>query len=100
MIDKTGRLEAVEMVCIVLLIVAVTAGGYFAFRYLSLIHAIKKVTKDLNDIQQDLTQNQILHLPLPNTHLKKLLCAMNGTLNKIQSERKEYAARERRFKDR
>ncbi len=85
------------MVCIVLLIVAVTAGGYFAFRYLSLIHAIKKVTKDLNDIQQDLTQNQILHLPLPNTHLKKLLCAMNGTLNKIQSERKEYAAREKAF---
>lgn len=85
------------MVCIVLLIVAVIIGGYFASRYFSLIHAIKKVTKDIQDIQQDLTQNQILHLPLPNTHLKKLLCAMNVTLNKIQSERQESEAKEKAF---
>ncbi len=96
-IDKTGRLEAVEMVCIVLLIVAVTAGGYFAFRYLSLIHAIKKVTKRFKRYTAGPHPESNFALTASKHTFKKLLCAMNGTLNKIQSERKEYAAREKAF---
>lgn len=85
------------MLYIALLIFAVLASAYFAFRYFSLTYAIKKLQKDIDNIQQDLTQNQMLHLPVPNRHLKNLLCSFNSTLEEIQKERLSYEQRERNF---
>ena len=85
------------MAYIILFIIAVVIGGYFTFRYFSLIYAIGKVTRELDDIQQDLTQNQILHLPLPCRQLGRLLSSFNVTLEEIQKERQKYAKREKEF---
>ncbi len=73
-------------------------GGYFTFQYIALIRAIDRITSDMNDIRQDLTQNQMLHLPLPDRHLRGLLCAFNSLLEEIQKERQNYEKREQRFK--
>lgn len=72
-------------------------GGYFTFRYVSLIYAMRKIREDIQDIQQDLTRNQIVHLPMPNRHLEKLLCAFNSTLEEIRKERQKYEKREKDF---
>ncbi|MEF9917565.1 MAG: HAMP domain-containing sensor histidine kinase [Lachnospiraceae bacterium] len=86
------------MLDIILIVIVVMIGGYFAFRYLTLLYALKKITKEIHDIQQDLTQNQMLYLPVPNKHLKKLLSAFNSTLEEIQKERQTYDKREKEFK--
>lgn len=85
------------MLYIIILLLAVFIGGYFAFRYISLIYAMENSTKDLERIQQDLTQNQMLHLPVPNEHLKNLLRSFNNTLEEIQRERQRYDKREKEF---
>ena len=45
-------------------------GGYFAFRYVSLKHALRGLNRDLCEIQADITKNRILHLPLPQKELE------------------------------
>ncbi|HCL02094.1 MAG TPA: sensor histidine kinase [Lachnoclostridium phytofermentans] len=85
------------MLYIILIVIAVIIGGYFAFRYFSLLYAFKEITNELNDIQQDLTQNQILDLPIPNRHLGKLLSSFNNTLEEIRGERQKYEKREKEF---
>lgn len=85
------------MLYIMVSIIAVMLGGYFAFRYVSILYAFQEIIKEVSDIQQDLTQNQILHLPIPNQHLKKLLYSFNTTLEQIQKERQKYEKRETEF---
>lgn len=85
------------MLYIILFVIIIIAGGYFVFCYFSIIYAIKKITEDINDIQQDLTRNQMLHLPIPNRHLKNLLCEFNSALEEIQKERQKYERREKEF---
>ncbi|WP_312369516.1 sensor histidine kinase [Lachnoclostridium sp.] len=85
------------MLCIILIVVTVIIGGYFTFRYFSLLYAFKEITNELNDIQQDLTKNQILDLPIPNRHLGKLLSSFNNTLEEIRGERQKYEKREKEF---
>lgn len=85
------------MLYIILSVMAVITGGYFAIRYFSILYAFGKIIEELRDIQQDLTQNQVLHLPLPNPHLKKLLYSFNAVLEEIQKERQKYEKREKEF---
>lgn len=85
------------MLYIILIVIAVIIGGYFAFRYYSILYAFKEITNELNDIQQDLTKNQILDLPIPNRHLGKLLSSFNTTLEEIRVERRKYEKREQEF---
>lgn len=85
------------MLTIVLLILAVLVGGFFAIRYISLVHALRHTRDELALIRRDLTQNQMLHLPLPNPELAALLNDLNGLLSDIQHERQSYAKRERAF---
>ncbi len=73
-------------------------GGYFAFRYLSILYAFGEITKELQEIQKDLTQNQSLHLPIPNRNLEKVLCTLNNTLEEIRKERQKYEKREKEFR--
>ncbi|APC38904.1 sensor histidine kinase [Clostridium estertheticum] len=80
-----------------LYIILAIIGGYFAFRYLSILYAFREITKDIREIQKDLTQNQILHLPIPNRDLEKVLCSFNYTLEGIRKERQNYEKREKGF---
>lgn len=80
-----------------ILIILAVIGLYCAFRYLSLLYAFRKITKEVREVRQDLTQNQILHLPLPNRHLAGLMCEFNNTLEEIQRERQKYEKREKEF---
>lgn len=72
-------------------------GGYFAVCYLSILYAFREITKDIREIQKDLTQNQILHLPIPNRDLEKVLCSFNDSLEEIRKERLKYEKREKEF---
>lgn len=85
------------MLITILLILAVLAGGFFAYRYLTLRHALRATRDELALIRRDLTQNQMLHLPLPNPELAALLDDLNQLLADIQHERQSYAAREHAF---
>lgn len=80
-----------------LYIILAIIGGYFAFHYLSILYAFREITKDIREIQKDLTQNQILHLPIPNRDLEKVLCSFNYTLEEIRKERQNYEKREKGF---
>lgn len=84
------------MMMIILMIVTITA-IYFAFRYFSLVAALYEMTEQLREIQKDLNQNQMLHLPVPNRHLGKVMCAVNDSLTGIQKERQNYRKREKEF---
>lgn len=77
--------------------ILVIIGGYFAVRYLSILYAFREITKDIREIQKDITQNQILHLPIPNRDLEKVLCSFNDTLEEIRKERLKYEKREKEF---
>lgn len=70
---------------------------YFIFRYVSLILAVLKIRDELDEACQDLTRNQMIHLPMPDRHLAKLLCSVNAALEGIQKERQRYEKREREF---
>ncbi|BCJ95542.1 two-component sensor histidine kinase [Anaerocolumna cellulosilytica] len=85
------------MLYIVLIFTAVITGGYFSFRYFSILYAFKHVIKEITNIQQDFTKNQVLHLPIPDRHLGKLLSAFNTTLEEIRKERQKYEKREKDF---
>lgn len=80
-----------------ILIILVVIGLYCTFRYLFLLYAFRKITKEVKEVRQDLTQNQILHLPLPNRHLAGLISEFNYTLEDIQKERQKYEKREKEF---
>lgn len=80
-----------------ILIILAVIGLYCTFRYLFLLYAFHKLTKEVKEVRQDLTQNQILHLPLPNRHLAGLISEFNYTLEDIQKERQKYEKREKEF---
>lgn len=80
-----------------ILIILAVIGFYCVFRYLSLLYAFRKIRKEVGEVRQDLTQNQILHLPLPNRHLAGLIGEFNNTLEEIQKERQKYEKREKEF---
>lgn len=82
---------------IIFLTAAIIIGGYFAFRYIGLCYAFRKIKEELETVQKDLTQNQILHMPVPNRHLAELLSSFNDTLEGIQTERQKYEKREKEF---
>lgn len=84
------------MLYIILAVIAII-GSYFTFHYFSILYAFREMTKEIQEIQKDLTQNQILHLPIPNRYLAKVMCSFNGTLEEIRKERQKYEKREKEF---
>ena len=87
------------MLMTIALVLAVLAGGFFAFRYFSLRRALGETRAELALVRQDLSQNQMLHLPLPDAELAALLDNLNALLAEIQAERQAYAKRERGFQE-
>ncbi len=81
----------------VVLIIVTAAAVYFAFRYFTLVSALHEMTEQMREVQKDLTRNQMLHMPVPNQHLGKMLCAANDLLAAIQKERLSYEKREKEF---
>lgn len=73
------------------------AAGYLAFRCFSLKRALREMTRDLTEIRQDLSKNQILHLPLPDRDLERLTNSMNAALEEVRRERQAYEKREAEF---
>ena len=84
------------MLYIILFLISI-AGGYVAFRYISLLRALKQIQKELNVIQQDLSKNQMIHLPVPNNRLKELLITINSFLDELHHERARYTKQEKEF---
>ncbi len=85
------------MIKTALLMILIVLCGYIVFRYVSLIHGIREIVRELQEIQKDLTQNQMLHLPMPDRHLSGLLYTFNCALKSLQAERLEYEKREKDF---
>ena len=81
----------------VILAIAVLAAGYFCFRLLALKRALGKAERELQEIGRELSQNRFLHLPLPDRDLERFIGTVNGTLEQIRRERREYEKREREF---
>lgn len=87
------------MILIIIFVLLVLTVIYVVFRYAALICAIHTIQKEIDEMNQDLTQNQIVHLPLPDPHLRKLLCSINDSFAAIQKERQRYETREREFQN-
>lgn len=73
------------------------AAGYLAFRCFSLKRALREIVRDLTEIRQDLSKNQILRLPLPDRDLERLTDSMNAALEEVRQERQSYEKREAEF---
>ena len=82
---------------VLVLILALALAAYFAIRLYLLKRALKETSDQLQDIQKDLKQNQVLHLPLPDHDLENLMSSINCSLDAIHNERKDYAKRESEF---
>ncbi|MCM1173395.1 MAG: HAMP domain-containing histidine kinase [Clostridium sp.] len=80
-----------------LLTFALIIAGYFALRYFFIKHALKEINRELQDIQRDMAQNQILHLPMPERDLEQLIFTINTALDEVRRERQSYERREKEF---
>ena len=85
------------MLSTIIILILAAAGGYFAYRWFTLRNALRQTRAELALVRQDLSQNQMLHLPLPDAELSALLDDFNTLLADIQRERQSYAKRERAF---
>lgn len=85
------------MLSTIIILILAAAGGYFAYRWFTLRNALRQTRAELALVRQDLSQNQMLHLPLPDAELSALLDDFNTLLTDIQRERQSYAKRERAF---
>ena len=72
------------MLYIILFLISI-AGGYVAFRYISLLRALKQIQKEM------------IHLPVPNNRLKELLITINSFLDELHHERARYTKQEKEF---
>lgn len=80
-----------------ILLIAIFLALYFGIRFYLMKKALKSVSKELSEIQTDLAENHILHLPFPDVDMEILLNTINSSLEKIREERISYAQKERRF---
>lgn len=87
------------MLTTILIIILCAAAVFFAWRWLTLRRALRNIREELTLVRQDLTQNQMLHLPLPDATLSALLDDLNALLADIQQERQTYARHERAFQE-
>lgn len=72
-------------------------GCFSAFRYFALRSALRALNRELLEIRRDMSQNRILHLPLPDRSLEKFVQSVNGTLEQSREESRACAEREREF---
>lgn len=80
-----------------LFLVALFLAMYFCIRLYILKKALRETDSELQEIQKNLTQNQVLHLPLPDKDLEILMNTINSALDEIREERKKYIKHEHEF---
>ncbi len=80
-----------------LLGLTVIVGGYYMIRYYLIRHALREADKNLRDIRDDISQNRILHLPIPDRSMETLMEAVNSVLTEVRKERLSYEMREKEF---
>lgn len=78
-------------------IFCLSAAGYFALRRRNIKYALREAELQLQEVKKDLSQNQILHLALPDRDLERLMHSFNEFLEEAQKERQNYERREREF---
>lgn len=72
---------------------------YYAVRYYIMKHAMHDIEKQLYEIQHNISQNQILHLPLPNKTMETLISAVNAILEYDRKEHQSYLQQEKAFQE-
>lgn len=80
------------IICLLLILAAV-----FALRFYMLKAALQDTSRQLQEICQNIGENQVVHLPLPDRDLEMLMASMNQALNEIRVQGENYARRERAF---
>lgn len=81
-----------------ILIAVILIGGYFVFRYAMVLTAIREMNRELKLIQEDLSQNQMIHCPVPDKRLGEMTGTINVILGEICRERQKYERQEKEFK--
>lgn len=80
------------LICLLLILAAV-----FALRFYMLKAALRDTSRQLQEICQNIGENQVVHLPLPDRDLEMLMASMNQALGEIRAQGENYARRERAF---
>ena len=70
---------------------------YCSVRLYLLKQALREAAGQMAEIRQNLRENQLLHLPLPDRDLEQLMAAVNALLEAVRDERSHDARREREF---
>lgn len=87
------------MICVLLLIGLLAVAFYLAFRLFTLQKALEKARKELGEISEELFENRVIKLAVPDRKLEELLETVNENLRKIRTERKVYQQNERKLKE-
>lgn len=87
------------MICVLLLIGLLAVVFYLAFRLFTLQKALEKARKELGEISEELFENRVIKLAVPDRKLEELLEAVNENLRMIRTERKVYQQNERKLKE-
>lgn len=87
------------MLTTILIIILALAYCFFAIRWVSLRRALHTTRQEITLVRQDLSQNQMLHLPLQDSKLTPFYKDLNALLADVQRERRDYAKRERDFQE-
>lgn len=82
-----------------LILVLLAFAIYYAIQYYAMKHALQDVEKQLQEMKQDITHNQILHIPLPNRDIEALSGSMNAILEDMRKEQQEYRQQEKAFQE-
>lgn len=83
---------------VIALCIAVFAAVFLGVRLIFLKRALRRSAVDLNEINDSVTENNVLRLPAPDKDMAALLSVVNGTLSAVRKERISYALREKEFR--
>lgn len=72
---------------------------YLAFRLFVLYQSMAKAQKELQEISEELFENRVLKIAVPDRKLEELLEAVNANLDSIRTERRAYQQDERKLKE-
>lgn len=87
------------VVCFSLAVIFAAASVFLALRLLTLKRALKKMDDGLRKIVDEVDENRILRLPMPDGGLEALMATINRNLQGIRKERLVYQNKERRLKE-
>ncbi len=90
------NMEGSHMLYIILFLISI-AGGYVAFRYISLLRALKQIQKELDVIQQDLSKKSDDTSSRSEQSVKGTSHHNQLFLDELHHERARYTKQEKRI---